>query len=261
MTLPSNEIFKAYDIRGIVGKTLTAEIVEAIGHAIGSEAAARGQHAIAIGRDGRLSGPELAAALARGIRNSGINVIDVGCVATPMVYFAAYHLNTNCARDGHRQPQSARLQRPEDGAGRRDPVRRSHPGAAQPHRTRRICAHGAGSYARHDIAPEYHRAHRRRHQTGAADEASPSTAATAWRAPMPRKLYPRAGLRGAPNCSAKWTAISPTTIPTRPIRKPARPDRRAEAATTANSASPSTATATGWAWSPKTARSSTPTAS
>ena len=91
------EIFKAYDIRGIVGKTLTPEIVEAIGHAIGSEAAARQQHTIAIGRDGRLSGPELIAALARGIQKSGINVIDVGCVPTPMVYFAAYQLQTNCA--------------------------------------------------------------------------------------------------------------------------------------------------------------------
>lgn len=93
--LPDKAIFKAYDIRGIVGKTLTAEVVEAIGHAIGSEATARGQHTIAIGRDGRLSGPELIAALARGILKSGINVIDVGCVATPMVYFAAFHLNTH----------------------------------------------------------------------------------------------------------------------------------------------------------------------
>jgi phosphomannomutase/phosphoglucomutase len=91
------EIFKAYDIRGIVGKTLTPEIVEAIGHAIGSEAVARQQHTIAIGRDGRLSGPELIAALARGIQKSGINVIDVGCVPTPMVYFAAYQLQTNCS--------------------------------------------------------------------------------------------------------------------------------------------------------------------
>jgi len=91
------EIFKAYDIRGIVGKTLTPEIVEAIGHAIGSEAVARKQSTIAIGRDGRLSGPDLAAALARGIQKSGINVIDLGMVATPMTYFAAYHLNTHSA--------------------------------------------------------------------------------------------------------------------------------------------------------------------
>ncbi len=62
------EIFKAYDIRGVVGKSLTPEVVEAIGHAIGSEATARKQHTIAIGRDGRLSGPELIAALARGIQ-------------------------------------------------------------------------------------------------------------------------------------------------------------------------------------------------
>ena len=88
------EIFKAYDIRGIVGRTLTSPIVEAVGRAIGSEAHARRQTTIAIGRDGRLSGPELSAALARGIRKSGIDVVDVGQVATPMLYFAAYHLNT-----------------------------------------------------------------------------------------------------------------------------------------------------------------------
>ena len=97
MTSYPKEIFKAYDIRGIVGKTFTAEIVEAIGHAIGSEAVSRKQHSIVIGRDGRLSGPELAQALARGIQKSGINVIDVGMVATPMTYFAAYELKTNSA--------------------------------------------------------------------------------------------------------------------------------------------------------------------
>ena len=86
------EIFKAYDIRGIVGKTLTAEIVEAIGHAIGSEARARGLISVAIGRDGRLSGPELALALARGLQKSGINVVDMGMIATPMLYFGAHTL-------------------------------------------------------------------------------------------------------------------------------------------------------------------------
>ena len=91
------EIFKAYDIRGIVGKTLTPEIVEAIGQAIGSEAFARQQTAICIGRDGRLSGPELSQALARGIQKAGIDVIDLGMVATPMTYFAAYELGTNSA--------------------------------------------------------------------------------------------------------------------------------------------------------------------
>jgi phosphomannomutase/phosphoglucomutase len=88
------EIFKAYDIRGIVGRTLTIEVTEAIGRAIGSEGRERGVKAIAIGRDGRLSGPDLAAALARGIQAAGVDVIDVGRVATPMLYFAAYHLGT-----------------------------------------------------------------------------------------------------------------------------------------------------------------------
>jgi len=71
MSIPK-EIFKAYDIRGIVGKTLTAEGVEQIGQAIGSEGKKRGVTEIVIGRDGRLSGPELAAALARGIQKSGL---------------------------------------------------------------------------------------------------------------------------------------------------------------------------------------------
>ena len=94
MRLPP-EIFKAYDIRGVVGRTLTAPAVEAIGQAIGSAARERGRSAVVIGRDGRHSGPELAAALAAGLRASGVDVIDVGQVATPMLYFAAHHLGTN----------------------------------------------------------------------------------------------------------------------------------------------------------------------
>jgi phosphomannomutase/phosphoglucomutase len=86
------EIFKAYDIRGIVGKTLTADIVRRIGHGLGSLAVERGQRALAVGRDGRLSGPELATALMEGIRQAGIDTIDVGCVPTPVVYFAAHEL-------------------------------------------------------------------------------------------------------------------------------------------------------------------------
>jgi phosphomannomutase / phosphoglucomutase len=88
------EIFKAYDIRGIVGKTLTPEACELIGRAIGSEARALECTRLAIGRDGRLSGPELAAAVARGLQASGVDVIDIGQVATPMLYFATYHLGT-----------------------------------------------------------------------------------------------------------------------------------------------------------------------
>lgn len=93
--VPAPEIFKAYDIRGIVDKTLTEDAVRAIGRALGSEATRRGQSTIAVGRDGRLSGPALAAALADGIRAAGIDVIDIGCAPTPLIYFAAFHLDTH----------------------------------------------------------------------------------------------------------------------------------------------------------------------
>ena len=90
-----SSIFKAYDIRGIIDKNLTPEVARAIGHALGSEAAARGQTAIAVGRDGRLSGPSLAGALAEGICAAGVDVVDIGCVPTPLTYYAAYQLGTN----------------------------------------------------------------------------------------------------------------------------------------------------------------------
>jgi phosphomannomutase/phosphoglucomutase len=88
------EIFKAYDIRGIVGKTLTPEIAEQVGRAIATRARAQEQKTLCIGRDGRLSGPALSAALARGVQAAGVDVIDVGLVATPMLYFATHHLRT-----------------------------------------------------------------------------------------------------------------------------------------------------------------------
>lgn len=97
MAVPAAEIFKAYDIRGIVGATLTQDSVRAIGQALGSEARACGQRAIAVGRDGRLSGPALASALAEGICAAGVDVLDIGAVPTPVSYFAAYQLGTGSA--------------------------------------------------------------------------------------------------------------------------------------------------------------------
>jgi len=91
------EIFKAYDIRGVVGRSLTPRIVAAIGRALGSLARERGRDTVVVGRDGRLSGPELAAALSDGLRAAGAHVVDIGMVATPMTYFAAHHLGTQCA--------------------------------------------------------------------------------------------------------------------------------------------------------------------
>ncbi len=96
MQLPG-EIFKAYDIRGVVGKTLTAPIVRRIGQALGTLAQERARDTLIVARDGRTSGPELAGALAAGIQSSGANVIDIGMVATPMSYFAAHELQTQCS--------------------------------------------------------------------------------------------------------------------------------------------------------------------
>jgi phosphomannomutase/phosphoglucomutase len=87
-------IFRAYDIRGIVGDTLTPEIVTQIGKSIGSEAEARGQKTVVVARDGRLSGPSLIAALTEGLRAAGRDVIDIGMVPTPVLYFATHYLKT-----------------------------------------------------------------------------------------------------------------------------------------------------------------------
>jgi len=102
-TLPP-EIFKAYDIRGIVGQTLTPAIVERIGQAIGSEAQARQHPRVVVGRDGRLSGPDLVAALARGLAAAGCDVIDIGMVPTPVLYFATHHLGGVAVTGSHNPP-------------------------------------------------------------------------------------------------------------------------------------------------------------
>ena len=148
------EIFKAYDIRGIVGKTLTPDIVEGIGHAIGSEAKARNQQTIVIGRDGRLSGPALSAALARGIQKSGVDVIVIGLVVTPMTYFAAYHLKTHCSvmvTGSHNPPDYNGLKMVLAGE--------TLAGDAIQQLRQRLEANnltsGAGLYSQHDIRRDY----------------------------------------------------------------------------------------------------------
>jgi len=91
------EIFRAYDIRGIAGETLSAAVVREIGRALGALGAERGAPTFAIGRDGRLSGPELSAALMDGLNAAGADVVDLGVVPTPVTYFAAHHLGTRSA--------------------------------------------------------------------------------------------------------------------------------------------------------------------
>ncbi|MBK0392271.1 phosphomannomutase/phosphoglucomutase [Ramlibacter algicola] len=85
----SASIFKAYDVRGIVPSTLTEQVAEGLGRAFGTAALAEGETTVAVGRDGRLSGPSLSAALVRGLTSAGVDVIDVGVCTTPMLYFAA----------------------------------------------------------------------------------------------------------------------------------------------------------------------------
>ena len=96
MNVPA-EIFRAYDIRGIAGKVLTAAVVREIGRAIGTVGHERGASTFAVGRDGRLSSPELAAALMDGLNAAGADVIDIGIVPTPVTYFAAHHLGCGSA--------------------------------------------------------------------------------------------------------------------------------------------------------------------
>ncbi|MHB1951351.1 MAG: phosphomannomutase/phosphoglucomutase [Acidiferrobacteraceae bacterium] len=89
---PPQSIFKAYDIRGVVGQTLTAEGAKWIGLAIGSELRSRGLSGIVVGRDGRLSGPDLTGALTEGLCEAGCAVLDAGRIPTPVLYFASAHL-------------------------------------------------------------------------------------------------------------------------------------------------------------------------
>jgi phosphomannomutase/phosphoglucomutase len=91
VTIPA-EIFRAYDIRGIVGRTLTAAITRDIGRALGSVGRERGAATFAVCRDGRLSGPELSNALMEGLTAAGADAIDIGMGPTPLAYFAAHHL-------------------------------------------------------------------------------------------------------------------------------------------------------------------------
>ncbi len=153
-SLPAPEIFKAYDIRGIVDRSLTESAVTAIGHALGSEARVRGQRAIAIGRDGRLSGPRLAKALSDGIRAAGIDVIDIGAVPTPLTYFAAHHLGVHSCvsvTGSHNPPDYNGLKMVLGG--------QTLHGALIQDLRRRIAeddlAHGAGSLSHADVRTAY----------------------------------------------------------------------------------------------------------
>ena len=148
------EIFRAYDIRGIVGETLSAEIVRSIGQAAASVALASGAATFAIGRDGRLSGPELSRALAEGLSSAGADVIDVGMVPTPLAYFAAHFLGCGSAiqlTGSHNPPEYNGLKlviRGDTLSGEKiqELRRRIEQGRL---------AEGSGTYATRDVSEDY----------------------------------------------------------------------------------------------------------
>lgn len=94
MAVPAG-IFRAYDIRGVVGRDLDSGIVESIGRAFGTLVRREGGTRVLMGRDGRLSSPEMAAAFARGANAAGCDVLDAGPVPTPMLYFGIRHLDAD----------------------------------------------------------------------------------------------------------------------------------------------------------------------
>jgi phosphomannomutase len=96
----SASAFKAYDIRGIVGQAIDETFAEHLGRAFGTEAIAAGERAVAVGRDGRVSGPGLVAALARGLAATGLDVVDLGAVTTPMLYYVAATRGAHGCRSG-----------------------------------------------------------------------------------------------------------------------------------------------------------------
>ena len=148
------EIFKAYDIRGIVERTLTESGVETIGRALATLGKAKGVRRFVVGRDGRLSGPRLVEALARGLNAGGMDVVDIGVVATPMVYFATYHFETGSGvmvTGSHNPPEYNGLKMMVAG----DTL-----AAEAIQDLRRVVekgefAAGSGKLERHDIAPAY----------------------------------------------------------------------------------------------------------
>ena len=147
-------IFKAYDIRGIIGKTLDAGIARDIGRAFGSAVRAKGEKAVVIGRDGRLSGPELAKALAEGLQSAGVDVIDLGVVATPVLYLATHVLDTQSGimvTGSHNPPDYNGFKMVLAGeAIYGETIQALHQAIAEGRFTE-----GAGSYRTHDIAAAY----------------------------------------------------------------------------------------------------------
>lgn len=160
----SPSLFRAYDIRGIHGDTLTEEAARLIGLAIGSEVRARGGATVAVGRDGRLSSPALVDALASGLQASGCNVVEVGLVPTPVLYFATHHYHDAdsgvMVTGSHNPPQYNGFKVVIQGTALSGD-------AIQALRTRIVeqdFAQGEGTWEHRDVMTAYLNAVQRRHQ-------------------------------------------------------------------------------------------------
>lgn len=150
-------IFKAYDIRGVVGRTLDETLAEHLGRAFGTAARAAGERAVVVGRDGRVSGPALTAALARGLASSGLDVVDLGAVTTPMLYYVAATRGEHGCRSGIQVTGS---HNPKDYNGFKMVLAGRAIYGEEIQRLRRCIeteqyTHGAGRTARMDIVAEY----------------------------------------------------------------------------------------------------------
>ena len=258
MNLP-DDIFKAYDIRGIVGKTLTAPIVQAVGQALGTLAQERGRDTLVVGRDGRLSGPELAGALfdrhsrQRRERHRHRHGHD----ADQLLRRASSE--DAVQRDGDRKPQSARLQRAQDGDRRRHARGRRDQGLAHAHRGRRAQARRRHA-AQRRCGAGLLRPDRRRRPAGATDE-DRRRLRQRRRGRLCADAVPPPGLRGHRAFLRSRRPLSEPSSGSVATGEPSRPDRQPRLDRQRARASPSTATATAWAWSPRTDARSTPTGS
>ena len=150
----SPSIFKAYDIRGIVGKTLDTHVAFQLGQAFGTAVLAKKERTVVIGRDGRLSGPELSAALAKGLQASGVNVIDLGVVATPLVYLGTHLLDAKSGimvTGSHNPPDYNGFKMVLAG----EAIYGQTIQALYHAIVKQEFTHGAGNYVQHDIRTAY----------------------------------------------------------------------------------------------------------
>ncbi len=236
-------IFKAYDIRGVVPATLDEGVAEGLGRAFGTTALAQGERVVAVGRDGRLSGPSLSAALMRGLQSTGVEVIDVGHGHHADAVLRCEHA-VQQRHSGHRQPQPQGLQRLQDGAGRPRHPRRRNPGAARCDGKRALAPGRGRQRTIGRCHARLQRPHHDRRQSGPPDEDCRRQRQRRRRRFGTGDLS-RARLRRDRIVQRGRRQFSKPSSGPEQTGEPGRPDRRARAHAAPNSASRSTATATG----------------